>query len=133
LKDSRAGFVPFQFAKTGVGSTTGLCQDLVAQPGLGTPIQCQAGLFNDRLVALAIEVPMNYGCQANTGPDPTTGLATTPCVDANPLPEGGWWKIRYTPSKEDTNPLTPYLRMTDATTWTVQLLGDPVHLVQSDK
>jgi len=33
---------------------------------------------------------------------------------------GGWWQIQYTATSQ----------ITDRTTWSVQILGDPVHLVQ---
>jgi Flp pilus assembly protein TadG len=133
LLDSRAGFGDSNFIKTGAGTATGACADLGSPAVTGvTTVQCKAGLFNDRLVALQVEVPLNYGCKAGTGPDPVTGNVASPCEDVSPIPQGGWWRIRYTPLKEDPSPLTPYLRMTDATTWTVQLLGDPVHLVPND-
>jgi hypothetical protein len=108
--------------------------------------------FNDRLVTLAIKVPENYGCKTGTGvTDPATGVAIT-CVDLEDpittgpgctvtipcpppgLPEGGWWRIRYTPRKQ-IDPVTglpipgKYKKITDRTTWTVGLRGDPVHLV----
>ena len=35
-------------------------------------------------------------------------------------PNGGWWSIRYTATNN----------VTDRTTWSVALLGDPIHLVQ---
>jgi Putative Flp pilus-assembly TadE/G-like len=125
---SRAGYSSSIFKRTDPnGTASGLCENSGADQ-----VRCKAGLFNDRLVALSIEVPMNYGCASGTGPDPTSGISTTPCVDAVPLPEAGWWKIRYTPLKEYPGAAN-YLRMTDATTWTVQLLGDPVHLVQNEK
>jgi Putative Flp pilus-assembly TadE/G-like len=88
--------------------------------------------FNDRLVSVAIKVPDDYGCARNTGVvvPPVTGTFV-PCNDLEDsgagLPEGGWWKIKYTPK---TDPVTgnPQL-ITDRTTWSVGLRGDPVHLV----
>jgi hypothetical protein len=96
--------------------------------------------FNDRLVTVAIKVPESYGCTYGTGvPDSTTG-DIIPCVDGIE-PEGGWWKIKYYPKpKMEVDPITGvetstpdpaggYKKMTDRTTWTVGLRGDPVHLV----
>jgi Putative Flp pilus-assembly TadE/G-like len=96
--------------------------------------------FNDRLVTVAIKVPANYGCAVGTGiPDITSGNLI-PCVETVE-PEGGWWKIKYFPKPKMTidpvtgeettvpDPLGGYKKMTDRTTWTVGLRGDPVHLV----
>lgn len=96
------------------------------------------GKFNDRLVTLAIKIPDNYGCAVGTGIVLSNGTAV-PCIDvedtpAGPLlpppglPEGGWWKIKYTP---ELDPLGGYKKITDRTTWSVGLRGDPVHLVPS--
>jgi hypothetical protein len=83
--------------------------------------------FNDRLVTVAIKIPENYGCNVGTGiPDLVTG-DLIPCVDG-PDPEGGWWKIKYYPKSDGAG---GYLKMTDRTTWSVSLRGDPVHLVVS--
>jgi Flp pilus assembly protein TadG len=62
--------------------------------------------YNDRMVAIEVSVPKNYGRDA-------TGAEI-------PLPDAGWWKIRY-----NTN--TGVVQ--DRTTWTVTLAGDPVHLI----
>jgi Putative Flp pilus-assembly TadE/G-like len=94
--------------------------------------------FNDRLVTVAIKVPENYGCQPPTGTiDPVSGNPIT-CIDmedlGNDLPEGGWWKIKYTP-RLNVDPVSglevpgSYKKITDRTTWSVGLRGDPVHLV----
>ena len=112
---SRAGYNPTQVASVATPSLP--CSN--SAPGV---IACPAGRFNDRTVALQIQIPKDYGCTAGTGTD------TTPCVDATTLPESGWWRIRYTPVVKNWEP--GYLPITDTTTWTVQLLGDPVHLVQ---
>ncbi len=116
ILQSRAGFNPLVKAYTGSGTPSGLCSLA------GSLVSCQSGRFNDRTVALQIQIPKDYGCNPGTGTD------TTPCVDATTLPEGGWWRIRYTPLQKTWD--TGYVEMTDQTTWTVQLLGDPVHLVQ---
>ncbi len=65
--------------------------------------------FNGRMISLELTVPTDYGCVP----------LSRPCVPA-PLPEDGWWKIRYT---------TSLGAVFDRSTWTVRLLGDPVHLV----
>ena len=62
--------------------------------------------YNDRMVAIELTVPRNYGRDA-------TGAEI-------PLLDDGWWKIRYI---SDTGTVT------DRTTWSVGLAGDPVHLV----
>lgn len=116
IVQSRGGFSPLIKTYTGSGVPSGLCSLS------GTLVSCQSGRFNDRTVALQIQIPKDYGCNPGTGTD------TTPCVDATTLPEGGWWRIRYTPLQKTWD--SGYVEMTDQTTWTVQLLGDPVHLVQ---
>jgi Flp pilus assembly protein TadG len=73
------------------------------------------GKFNDRLVNIVIKVPERYGC--------TPAPVTDTCIEA-PLPEAGWWKIKYNQVAGAVWPLT------DRSTWTVELLGDPVHLVE---
>ncbi len=65
--------------------------------------------FNGRLVALEVTVPTDYGCVP----------LSRPCSPI-PLAGDGWWKIRYTTSLGS---------VFDRSTWTVRLLGDPVHLV----
>jgi Putative Flp pilus-assembly TadE/G-like len=65
--------------------------------------------FNGRMLSLELTVPTDYGCVP----------LSRPCVPA-PIPQDGWWKIRYTTSAGS---------VFDRSTWTVRLLGDPVHLV----
>ncbi|MFN8028363.1 MAG: hypothetical protein U0W40_18980 [Acidimicrobiia bacterium] len=57
-------------------------------------------LYNDRFLTLDIALPNNY----------TTVY-------------GGkvWWKVKYTTSASS---------VTDRTTWSVNIVGDPVHLLQ---
>lgn len=64
--------------------------------------------YNGRLVSVEIQIPATYGCVADK----------IPCVEA-PLPADGWWKIRY-----NTNAAA----VSDRTTWSVRMFGDPVHL-----
>ena len=68
-------------------------------------------IFNGRIVSIELQIPPTYGCVA----------ATIPCVET-PLPQDGWWKIRYN---------TLAAGVSDRTTWTVQLIGDPVHLIHN--
>ncbi len=63
--------------------------------------------FNDRLLSIEMTIPDDYGLDA--------------LGNEVPLPDDGWWKIRYT---SDTGVVT------DRTTWTVQLIGDPVRIVR---
>ncbi len=39
------------------------------------------------------------------------------------MTEGGWWKIKYTMGGSTSS------YSTDLTTWKVQIIGNPVHLV----
>jgi hypothetical protein len=129
---SRGGFGQAQFPKVGALSASAPCTDANGK------VYCDAGRFNDRLVSLEVQIPSTYGCAPGSGTD-----AAHECVDledqkasdpTNPaflgLPQNGWWKIRYYPLKE--TPSAPvYLPMTDSTTWSVNLIGDPVHLIQN--
>lgn len=67
--------------------------------------------YNGRLLSVELTVPTNYGCAP---------LPISPCNEVAP-PDDGWWKIRYTTAGA----------VSDRTTWSVQLLGDPVHLVKN--
>ncbi len=60
-----------------------------------------------RLVELTLTIPANYGLD-NSGNEAA-------------LPDDGWWRIRY-------NFGTGTVR--DRTTWSVKLVGDPVHLIE---
>jgi Putative Flp pilus-assembly TadE/G-like len=77
----------------------------------GTPYSPRAGdsLYNGRMLSMEIDIPTTYGCVPSV----------SPCQEA-PLTDDGWWKIRYTTAGA----------VTDRSTWSVQLLGDPVHLVR---
>jgi hypothetical protein len=90
----------------------------------------QAGKFNDRLVAVTVQIPKDYGCEIGTGVRDLSGN-DVPCVDldAEDMPQQGWWKIKYIPR---ANPAGGYFQITDRTTWSVSLRGDPVHLVTDD-
>jgi hypothetical protein len=82
--------------------------DAVTYPQWNPDSRYSQSKYNDRMVAIEINVPRDYGY---TGGVPT------------PLPDNGWWKIRYV---SDTGVVQ------DRTTWSVTLAGDPVHLVESD-
>ncbi len=62
--------------------------------------------FNDRNVSVELTIPTNYGLD---GAGNEVSLA-----------DAGWWKIRYT---------TAAGVVTDRTTWSLELLDEPVHLV----
>ncbi len=129
---SRAGYSNFSARAVATTPPEGLCSAPTSTIVIAsTLITCEAGRFNGRLVALQVQIPLNYGCNSGTGPDAVTGVTdpTKPCVDSATPPQGGWWKIRYTPLRQNSG--SPFLSMTDATTWSVQLIGDPVHLVQN--
>jgi Putative Flp pilus-assembly TadE/G-like len=79
-------------------------------PWWGTNPPANDSIFNGRVVSLELQIPSGYGCVANA----------IPCVE-DPLPQDGWWKIRY-----NTNTGV----VSDRTTWSVRMFGDPVHLIQ---
>ena len=68
-------------------------------------------VFNGRVVSIELQIPPGYGCQAGK----------IPCVE-EALPDDGWWKIRY---------YTNTGVVSDRTTWSVRMFGDPVHLIPS--
>ena len=68
-------------------------------------------LYNGRMLSMEINVPTTYGCVPSV----------SPCQET-PLVDDGWWKIRYTTAGA----------VSDRSTWSVQLLGDPVHLVRDN-
>jgi hypothetical protein len=82
------------------------------------PYTSDFGKFNDRLVNVKIEVPPSYGC------DPIIWASARTCTEIA-LPQQGWWKIKYIPRSV----AGVYQPITDRSTWTVELLGEPVHLV----
>ena len=82
-------------------------------PGLqaswwGTNPPANDSIFNGRLVSVEIQIPATYGCAADK----------IPCIETA-LPEDGWWKIRYNTTASEVS---------DRTTWSVRMFGDPVHL-----
>jgi hypothetical protein len=94
-----------------VSATTPLVAtvDGVLYPQWDLPSRYSQFKYNDRMVALEFTVPKTYG-RDNSG-------------NSIPLPDDGWWKIRY---KSSTG------LVQDRTTWSVTLAGDPVHLVKPD-
>ncbi len=133
LDDSAPAFTDDCYGMTVQENVTVLTVSGSAIPGCtasgspSVPNRSRAGYsptnkFNDRLVAIQIQIPKDYGCRSGTG------TATVACDDlpADEVPESGWWKIRYKPTVVGG----VAQRITDRTTWTVQLLGDPVHLVR---
>jgi hypothetical protein len=77
-------------------------------PWWGTNPPANDTIYNGRMVSVEVQIPPTYGCVANT----------IPCVE-DPLPEDGWWKIRYNTNADEVS---------DRTTWSVRMFGDPVHL-----
>ncbi len=122
IVESREGFrnTSYKYSDQGITSATNV-GPTCGPDASNVNIVCPTGLFNDRKVRIFVKVPNNYGCA------PGTATVTTPCVEA-PAPENGWWKIKYTPVAKAWSPGS-YFPITDRTTWTVQLIGDPVHLV----
>jgi hypothetical protein len=68
-----------------------------------------AARYNDRKMQLTIQVPVNYGLDG-------AGLEIPDATFS------GWWKVRYDPGASSG--------IQDRTTWTVALVGDPVHLIR---
>jgi Putative Flp pilus-assembly TadE/G-like len=62
--------------------------------------------YNDRMLQLLIDVPTDYGLDGFG--NPIIGF-------------DGWWKIRYTPKGSG--------KVVDRSTWSVEVVGDPVHLI----
>jgi putative Flp pilus-assembly TadE/G-like protein len=62
-------------------------------------------LFNGAWVTLQIDIPTTYSC--------TLGVTTS---------AGCWWKIKYVISGQGN----------DTTTWSANIIGDPVHLVEEE-
>jgi Putative Flp pilus-assembly TadE/G-like len=91
-----------------VGTAVPIQDPLLAYPQWNLNSRYSPSKYNDRMVAIEVNVPRDYGY---TGGVPT------------PLPDNGWWKIRYI---SDTGIVQ------DRTTWSVSLAGDPVHLVDGD-
>jgi Flp pilus assembly protein TadG len=122
MMKSRSGYRDKSVIAPGaaVGSVAAPCEISSA-----SIVKCQAGKFNDRSVAVEIQIPSSYGCV------PGTGVGGSTCVETATLPQGGWWKIRYTPLVKSWSTTTPKenVQITDTTTWSVQLVGDPVHII----
>ena len=70
-----------------------------------TQIQTSNGspLFDNKIVTIRVPLPADYG---------------TSDLDPNGLGEDGWWRIEYETSAAN-----------DTTTWQVELIGNPVHLM----
>lgn len=86
------------------GATTSLDVSgglLAPTPGWGAATRFNQQKFNDRMLSILLNIPTDYGL-------------------SGPLANDGWWQIKYTAS----------LSLKDLSTWSVTLLGDPVHLVR---
>ncbi len=73
----------------------------VDRSGSGDTIDVTGDIFNGRRLVIEIDL-----------------------TDYDPLSTNQWWKIEY----EFNNPARP--NVTDRTTWTARIEGDPVHLVE---
>jgi hypothetical protein len=87
------------------------------------------GKFNDRMVAIAVQIPTEYGCAIVAGLQ--TGILDRPCIELTQAEleaqlKGGWWRIKYTPER---NPDNSFKAITDRTTWRVSLRGDGVRII----
>jgi hypothetical protein len=73
--------------------------------GSGTQIQTSDGtpLFDNKILTIRVRLPASYAVGS---------------LDPDNIGEEGWWKIEYQTSAAN-----------DTTTWQVELIGNPVHLV----
>ena len=74
---------------------------LLPTPGWAPSTRFNQKKFNDRMVSILLDIPTNYGA-------------------SGPLANDGWWQIEYDAS----------VTLKDLSTWSVTLLGDPVHLIR---
>lgn len=111
LQPTGSGFTPATFDYQGsVGTTAGAASACNGFSGNGvTSVTTNTGgssRFNGCWLTIEIALPTNYSAPT----DPVSG-------------EDGWWKIRYTMGGSTSS------FSTDLTTWQVNILGNPVHLV----
>lgn len=113
LEPTASGYTPAAFTYRGSLGTTASeatnCSAQVRTVASTAPVVTNTGgssVFNGCWLRLTITLDDNY-----TAPTPTGE------------PGGGWWKIRYTMGGATTS------FSTDLTTWKVQILGNPVHLI----
>jgi hypothetical protein len=64
--------------------------------------------FNNKILKIEIDLPTTYG----------NGCGQPECLDPDGVGESGWWKVEYQSNNGN-----------DTTTWEVELVGNPVHLV----
>lgn len=119
LQPTVTGYTPVTFSWTAKkGNTNGQsCNSLgksgvtsvatnVGDPGNGR--NATTGIFNGCWLTIVIPLPIGY-----TAPQPPTETHG-----------GGWWKIEY-----DMGGKSTFAPAFDLTTWQVDLLGNPVHLI----
>ena len=112
LQPTAGGYTPAAFtyaASVGSTASTSGCASLSRTVASATPVVTNTGgtsLFNGCWLRLTIVLDDAYA-------------APTPPGE----PGGGWWKIRYSMGGLTTD------YSTDLTTWKVQILGNPVHLI----
>ena len=109
LQPTSGGYVPASFTYTTSRGTTDSGASSCPASGSGTSVTTNTGgnsLFNGCWLRITIVLDDNYA--APTPPGET---------------QGGWWKIKYTMGGSTSS------YSTDLTTWKVQILGNPVHLI----
>ena len=103
-------YTPATFSYQGVAGTGGSSAGCGSRSSASTlSVTTNTGgtsLFNGCWLQIKVQIPTNYSAPI----DPVSG-------------EPGWWKIRYIMSGSSGS------YSTDLTTWQVNLLGNPVHLV----
>jgi hypothetical protein len=94
-------------------------QTWVSRSGADPKIQAASSgnsSFNDTWLTIRIKLPSTYGCSIlSPCLQPTSG----PGVALGGEKQQGWWKIEYQTTSAAN----------DTTTWRVNLIGNPVHLV----
>ena len=111
LQPTASGYSPVSFSYTTTKGSTDPNVVNCPASGSGTSVTTNTGgtsLYNGCWLRISIVIPDSY-----TAPIPTS----------EPSGQGGWWKIRYTMGGASSS------YSTDLTTWKVQILGNPVHLI----
>ncbi|MEA2661511.1 MAG: hypothetical protein QOH08_1083 [Chloroflexota bacterium] len=99
---TNGGYVDATFSWTATGCTGGCATSGNNVTSLLTSTSGGTNLFNNQWVTISVSLPTSY-----TAPQPPGE------------PGGGWWKIKYATTGTGQ----------DVTTWSVNIRGNPVHLV----
>jgi len=121
---------PFSFAQTPEGGTEGnFVNNTDTCTVSGVSHNClrvaswtagdarPTNFYNGTELNIRIPIPNDYSC---VGDDPATAYDDSSC----------WWRVRYEPLENpNTNPrvLGP---VTDRTTWSIRVIGDPIRLAE---